>query len=115
MNKEIIQKLALESGFKLKPQPNGVMDLNPYVYEFVNSILNYQAKNSWIHINEQLPNDNELVLVCLNDEPKLCFYAVETNGEQRCHWWTDEYGDFISEINDGKITRWQHLPELPNH
>ena len=29
-----IKAIALNSGFKLKEQPDGNMDLNPYVYEF---------------------------------------------------------------------------------
>ena len=29
-----IKAMALSSGFKLKEQPNGEMDLNPYVYKF---------------------------------------------------------------------------------
>lgn len=45
MNKETIQKLALESGFVLKPQADGTMDLNPYVYEFVIKILAHQVEN----------------------------------------------------------------------
>ena len=34
MEKSRIKAIALSSGFKLKEQPNGNMDLNPYVYEF---------------------------------------------------------------------------------
>ena len=34
MDKQQVKKLALDNGFKLKQQPNGEMDLNPYVYEF---------------------------------------------------------------------------------
>ena len=34
MNKETIKELALANGFKLKEQPDGTMDLNPYVFEF---------------------------------------------------------------------------------
>ena len=34
MEKSRIKAIALSSGFKLKEQPNGEMDLNPYVYEF---------------------------------------------------------------------------------
>lgn len=34
MNKEKIKELALANGFKLKEQPDGTMDLNPYVFEF---------------------------------------------------------------------------------
>ena len=34
MEKSRIKAMALSSGFKLKEQPSGEMDLNPYVYEF---------------------------------------------------------------------------------
>lgn len=34
MEKSRIKAIALSSGFKLKEQPNGEMDLIPYVYEF---------------------------------------------------------------------------------
>ncbi|KRS22852.1 hypothetical protein AAY72_01715 [Alishewanella sp. WH16-1] len=34
MNKETIKELALANGFKLKEQPDGTMDLNPYAFEF---------------------------------------------------------------------------------
>ena len=34
MDKTQIRKLALANGFKLKPQPGGTQDLNPYVYDF---------------------------------------------------------------------------------
>lgn len=34
IEKSRIKAIALSSGFKLKEQPNGEMDLNPYVYEF---------------------------------------------------------------------------------
>lgn len=39
MNKQKIKDLALSSGFKLKQQPNGGMELNPYVYEFAEVLL----------------------------------------------------------------------------
>ena len=32
IEKSRIKAMALSSGFKLKEQPNGEMDLNPYVY-----------------------------------------------------------------------------------
>ena len=34
VEKSRIKAIALGSGFKLKEQQNGEMDLNPYVYEF---------------------------------------------------------------------------------
>lgn len=39
MNKEQIKQLALDSGFELKPQPDGTMDLHPYVYQFAAKLL----------------------------------------------------------------------------
>lgn len=39
MNKQDVKKLALECGFKLKEQPDGSMDLNPYVYKFAEGLV----------------------------------------------------------------------------
>lgn|GEM_PF-2050632 len=39
MNKQQVKELALSNGFKLKQQPSGEMDLNPYVYEFAEDLL----------------------------------------------------------------------------
>ena len=40
---EQIKKIALENGFKLKDQPNGELDLNPYVYDFARALLQSYA------------------------------------------------------------------------
>lgn len=39
MTLDEIKALALECGFKLREQPDGRMDLNPYVYEFANRLI----------------------------------------------------------------------------
>lgn len=39
MNKQQVKELALSNGFKLKQQPSGEMDLNPYVYDFADALL----------------------------------------------------------------------------
>lgn len=39
IEKSRIKAIALSSGFKLKEQPNGEMDLNPYVYEFASVVF----------------------------------------------------------------------------
>lgn len=39
MTNEQIREIALANGFKLKEQPNGEMDLNPYVYDFARQLL----------------------------------------------------------------------------
>lgn len=38
MTNDQIKELALANGFKLKEQPDGSMDLNPYVYEFAQKL-----------------------------------------------------------------------------
>ncbi len=37
--RKITKELALKHGFKLKEQPDGEMDLNPYVYEFAEALF----------------------------------------------------------------------------
>ena len=39
MNKQYIKDVALECGFNLKEQPNGELDLNPYVYTFADKLI----------------------------------------------------------------------------
>lgn len=39
MTNDQIKEIALANGFKLKEQPSGEMDLNPYVYEFAKNLL----------------------------------------------------------------------------
>lgn len=39
VSNEVIRKLALETGFALKEQADGEMDLNPYVYDFARALL----------------------------------------------------------------------------
>ena len=39
MNKATIKRIALANGFKLKKQPGGEMDLNPYVYDFARALI----------------------------------------------------------------------------
>ena len=39
MTKLQVRDLALKKGFQLKLQPNGGMDLDPYVYEFAEALI----------------------------------------------------------------------------
>ena len=39
IGKQYIKDVALECGFKLKEQPNGDLDLNPYVYTFADKLI----------------------------------------------------------------------------
>lgn len=40
LDRDTVKSLALANGFKLKDQGNGVMDLNPYVYDFAAALMN---------------------------------------------------------------------------
>lgn len=44
MSNDQIKEIALANGFKLKEQPNGKMDLNPYVYEFARKLMLHQTQ-----------------------------------------------------------------------
>lgn len=39
MNKQTVKDLALKNGFKLKEQPSGELELNPYVYDFADELV----------------------------------------------------------------------------
>ena len=39
IGKQYIKEVALDCGFKLKEQPDGSTDLNPYVYTFADKLI----------------------------------------------------------------------------
>lgn len=58
ITKDEIQKLALDSGFTTRRQPDGSIDLNPYVYQFAKNLLLYsEAKTEGPTevLNDDLP------------------------------------------------------------
>jgi hypothetical protein len=44
MTRDEIQAIALASGFKLKPQEDGSLALNPYVFEFADRLISLALK-----------------------------------------------------------------------
>jgi hypothetical protein len=58
MTNDRIKELALANGFKLKEQPDGSMDLNPYVFDFANALL-AEAKPGWMPITKELLEEFE--------------------------------------------------------
>lgn len=68
---EMIKQIALANGFKLKAQPDGIMDLNPYVYEFARALLASQMPPATLRFANQ-PTTTRLV----SDEEKLASHAV---------------------------------------
>ncbi|WP_165525534.1 DUF551 domain-containing protein [Psychrobacter pygoscelis] len=106
MTKEQIKKLALDKGFKLKEQPDGTMDLNPYVYEFAEALL----VDQWISVDEQVPDDCEKVLVFTDAGYQ---WTGHYNHHSRpndwlLHGWTVKNG-----WHPFEVTHWMPLPTLP--
>jgi len=48
MNKQAIKELALANGFKLKEQPDGSIDLNPYVYDFALALMSQACRAGYL-------------------------------------------------------------------
>ena len=71
MNNEQIKEIALANGFKLKEQPNGEVDLNPYVYKFSRELLKVQHRvkeraNEILRLRTNVSN----AIDCLNEVTK---------------------------------------------
>ena len=60
IDRSTIRQIALEQGFKLKEQPDGSMDLNPYVYKFARVIENLTRREIIASIVIDTPNRPEL-------------------------------------------------------
>ena len=105
MHKERIKKMALASGFKLKEQPNGEIDLNPYVYRFVDMIesaishkYESERKDGWISVEDRLPEKSGEYLTYNGRE-----YSIQKYNE---NGWLNMYDAIF-------ITHWQSLPPSP--
>ena len=61
IGKQYIKDVALECGFKLKEQPNGELDLNPYVYTFADKLIKQTHISLLAEINSRI-NDAMLEL-----------------------------------------------------
>lgn len=73
MNNDKIKEIALANGFKLKKQPDGTWDLNPYVYDAVNAIVRCELQELMIAmvdgcksgLYEQTPSSDIAMRLCL--------------------------------------------------
>ena len=63
MTKAQIRDLALANGFKLKKQPDGSMDLNPYVYQMMIALLNAAREHAASKVDpDDLAEDYDLAI-----------------------------------------------------
>ena len=67
MTNDQIKEIALVNGFKLKGQPSGEMDLNPYAYEFARALIDEHAKTdsitdirNWFKAAKPEPTDRDV-------------------------------------------------------
>ena len=72
------------------------------------------VNSNWINVKDQLPPDDESVLVYVNDNIRIFSYVVSYLVDMRAHWWVDESGDYHSDIADGDVTHWMPLPQPPS-
>lgn len=59
IDRSTIKQIALKQGFKLKEQPDGSMDLNPYVYAFARVIENQTRQEIIASLIVDIPNHPE--------------------------------------------------------
>lgn len=70
MTNDKIKEIALANGFKLKEQPDGTQDLNPYVYEFARALLLTildKAANDIYEVDEFVisPEEHSIWISCM--------------------------------------------------
>lgn len=70
MNKQQVKELALANGFKLKRQPDGTEDLNPYVYEFACKLISIVAESSYKQAINDFFGGNPIYVEDVSCEPK---------------------------------------------
>jgi hypothetical protein len=61
IDRSTIKQIALEQGFKLKEQPDGSMDLNPYVYTFARVLETQVRKEIIASLILDTPNNPEIL------------------------------------------------------
>ena len=69
----------------------------------------------WISVEEELPEDNQRVLTCwlgsYHPIQLQTFYGEGTRGPDA--WWLGGTQNHL--VDDGCITHWMPLPEVPTH
>ena len=106
MTNEQIKQIALANGFNLKEQPDGTMNLHPYVYEFARALIAEHQKSAWISVKERMPE---------KDGTYLVVYNFETNGTQypAIQHFAFIGGHFYPCEIEERISYWQPLPTPP--
>ena len=107
MSKQKIRELALDKGFKLKEQPNGEMDLNPYVYHFAEALI--KDRRGWVS-----PSLIELEKPCLllTESGQIATGWLRQLEDDRYFCVGNEFAswDFEWNFDLGSVIGWLPLP-----
>lgn len=121
MNREDIKALALANGFSLKEQPNGEMDLNPYVYQFAEALAKQSQESAVLKKDcmiEQTWFPQGTLITDLVEYAANVYKAtaiaqnskIQFGTDDNEHWWAHDvpyYGTVqLSKIIEHGITEW---------
>ena len=109
MSKQTVKDLALKNGFKLKQQPNGELELNPYVYDFADELVKDQQQTIE-SLKAQLAQYQSDDYVLVPKKELSIWYFNEAEG-----YWLEEADNFLCEIEPGQVftVQRQHNFSLP--
>ncbi len=85
MTNDQIRDIALAKGFKLKEQPSGERDLNPYVYDFARCLMSGKLTDIMSAFIAMESDDNTLEMSAMLD---MCQDVIERHIE-----WLSEVKD----------------------
>lgn len=100
MTNDEIREKALAHGFKRKLQPDGSMDLSPYVFNAIRA-----CQPQWISVDERLPEEDGTYLVVVKNRAS----HIDTDR----FYVDDSSWEFFNNSRLPKITHWMQLPEPP--
>lgn len=87
--KDVIRHVALNSEMVLKPQPDGIKDLHPYIFKFVDNIIDRYLQD----------NLNEKTLV---EKPELTYFPATLIPEEDGDGYAVIFRDIPECITGGK-------------
>lgn len=65
----------------------------------------------WISVEERLPENEKDVIIRINREPGVTYYAVACRKECLFDGWETNDEDFNCHYGDPKVTHWMPLPD----
>lgn len=88
----------------------------PYGFENLadHLISNGVTFKTWIPVSEQLPEEEELVLIICKNGALFVGYYKRCHYNNEISWGIKTALNSTRWLNKGRVTHWMPLPELPN-